>query len=365
MSSGGLPVSYEPRFMKRALELAASADAAVQPNPYVGAVAVREGRIVGEGFHSRFGEAHAEVKALDIDERLAEGCDLYVTLEPCSHHGKTPPCTDLIIKKKVRAVYAAMEDPNPLVAGEGFRKLKKAGVEVRVGFQEKKARELNRIFIKNILQKRPYIILKYAMTADGYIATCTGDSKWISCEESREVVHRLRHNVKGIMVGAGTVLRDNPRLSARLNPRGWQPVKVIYDPLGEISSPEFHVFEGKGVILTQQEKYLDIKGFRNYTLPGGSALSGREFTEVLWKEGLYSLLVEGGAHTIHTLLEAGLVDEVVVFIAPRILGGGLSPAGGRGVPKMEMARPLKDPVWRKVGEDIMLKGKCHDVYGPH
>lgn len=358
-------MSYDPRFMKRALELAASADAAVQPNPYVGAVAVKGEKIVGEGFHSRFGEAHAEVKALDMDDRLAEGCELYVTLEPCSHHGKTPPCTDLIIRKKVRAVYAAMEDPNPLVAGRGLRQLKNAGIEVRAGFLEKKARELNRIFIKNILQKKPYIILKYAMTADGYIATCAGDSKWISCEESREEVHRIRHNVKGIMVGAGTVLRDNPRLTARLDPKGWQPAKVVFDPRGEIPSPDFHVFEGKGIILTGQEKYLDIKGFRNYTLSGSSALSGKDFTDVLWKEGLSSLLVEGGAHTIHTLLEADLADEVVVFIAPRILGGGLSPAGGRGAAEMALARPLMNPVWRRVGEDIMLKGMCHDVYRPH
>jgi len=351
--------------MRRALELAASADAAVQPNPYVGAVVVKEGKIVGEGFHSRFGEAHAEVKALNIDEHLAEGSELYVTLEPCNFHGKTPPCTELIIRKKVRAVYAAIEDPNPLVAGRGLNRLKRAGIEVRAGFQVKRARELNRIFIKNILQRKPYIILKYAMTADGYIATCTGDSQWISCEESREEVHRIRHNVKGIMVGAGTVLRDNPRLTARLFPQGWQPFKVIFDPRGEISSPSFHVFEGEGVIFTEQEKYLDIKGFRNYTLPRGSALSSPDFADVLWKEGLSSLLVEGGAHTIHALLDADLADEVVVFIAPRILGGGVSPAGGQGAPEMAKARLLKNAVWRRVGEDIMLKGMCHDVYRPH
>jgi len=357
-------VSYNPLFMKRAFALAARGDGAVQPNPYVGAVAVKEGRVVGEGYHASFGGPHAEVQALSIDSRLAEGCELYVTLEPCNHYGKTPPCTELIIQKKVKAVYAAMKDPNPLVSGQGLRRLKEAGVLVQAGFQEKKARKMNRVFIKNILDKEPYVILKYAMTADGYIASCNGDSRWISCEESRQEVHLIRHNVKGIMVGAGTIIKDNPRLTARIDPEGWQPRKIVYDPRGDLIG-DLHPLNGEALILTEGEKYLDREGFRNYTLPKDPAAFRAAFYEVLWKEGVTSLLVEGGSFTIHRMFEADAVDEVVVFIAPKLLGGGLSPSGGKGFTSIEQARKLLETSWQKVGEDMMMKGFFRDVYRTH
>ncbi len=219
------------KFMLRALDLAKKGRGFVNPNPMVGAVLVKNGKIIGEGYHTAFGKPHAEVEALQNATKNVAGATAYITLEPCSHYGKTPPCAVALIEAKIKTAVIAMLDPNPLVSGRGVQLLEEAGIEVIVGVEEDKAKEFNKVFLKYITSKTPYVLLKTAMTLDGKIATQTGDSRWISSEISREKVHKLRHELMGIMVGINTVLQDNPSLDCRLEGSVRQPVKIIVDSL--------------------------------------------------------------------------------------------------------------------------------------
>lgn len=363
-------------YMRRALELAKLGRGMTSPNPMVGAVVVKNGKVLGEGFHRMVGKPHAEVEALKkVSEADAAGSTIYVTLEPCNHHGRTPPCTDLLISRRIARVVVAHSDPNPLVAGQGFRALKKAGIKVDTGLLEAEARRLNEAFITYHTLKRPFIIAKWAMTLDGRIATESGHSKWITNEKSRMFVHEVRSSVDAVMVGIGTVLQDNPMLNVRLtdyNRR--QPKRVIVDgnlriPLRAKCLENAHI--GECIIATTdvapQDKIarLEDNGHVVLKLKGRRGLMDlRELIARLREFEIQSLLCEGGSSMHGGLLTARLVDKVIAFVAPKVVGGdhAKSPISGWGVPGMKKALILENVVTRTFDEDVCLEGY---VTGPY
>lgn len=348
-------VVMEERYMARALELAAKAKGRTSPNPLVGAVLVKEGQIVGEGFHEKAGGPHAEAVALERAREGAQGADLYVNLEPCSHYGRTPPCAERIIQAGVRRVYAAMVDPNPKVAGRGLAMLREAGIEVHVGCMEREARRLNEVFIKYITTGRPFILLKTAMSLDGKIATHTGDSRWISSAPSREMVHRLRDELDGIMVGSNTVLQDDPQLTTRLPQGGRDPVRIIIDSQGKIP-PTAKVFRPGRVIWATTKAVPAPPHVEVITFPGPKIDLGR-LSEELGRREITSVLLEGGGGLNDAALKAGIVDKVMFFIAPLLIGGqGPTPIGGQGVDRIKDAYRLTDMELTRVDDDILITG---------
>lgn len=354
-------------FMKRALQLAEQGSGFVNPNPMVGAVLVKNGKIIGEGYHTAYGKAHAEIEALRNASTDTEGASIYVTLEPCSHYGKTPPCAEALIKAKIAKVIIAMLDPNPLVSGRGVKMLEAAGVDVIVGVQQKAAESLNKVFLKYITTQLPYVLLKTAMTLDGKIATQTGDSRWVSGEVSRQKVHTLRHNLMGIMVGINTILQDNPRLNCRLESKNVrQPVKIIVDSL--LRTPlDAAVWErGERIIIgttTQPSEELKQK-YRNkgatIIVAGEQQVNLTLLMQKLGKKGIDSILLEGGATLNGSALRDGLVDEVWTFVASKMVGGALAPTsvGGEGVLQMKDAYAFETMTAEASGEDWLLKAKC-------
>jgi diaminohydroxyphosphoribosylaminopyrimidine deaminase/5-amino-6-(5-phosphoribosylamino)uracil reductase len=353
-------------WMRRALELAERGRGHVEPNPLVGAVVVRDGRLVGEGWHQRFGQAHAEVNGLAAAGESARGADLYVTLEPCCHHGKTPPCTDAVLRAGIRRVVAAMQDPFPAVAGKGSALLRAAGVEVEVGLCQAEARRLNAPYLKLLGTGRPYVHAKWAMTLDGKIATRTGDSRWISNEESRRRVHQLRGRMDAIVAGIGTALADDPQLTAR-PPGPRTATRVVLDSRGRLP------LNGRLAGSTRQtpvlivtaapppEKVTDLRerGCEVLTLAGAD---GRVDVEALLAEmgrrRFTNVLVEGGAGVLGSFLDADAIDEVHVFIAPRLAGGAdaLTPVAGRGVEKIAEALRLTECRFEGVAGDLYVHG---------
>jgi len=356
----------EEIFMRRALALARRGYTA--PNPMVGAVLVKDGRVVGEGYHRRAGMPHAEVEALRRAGEKARGATLYVTLEPCSHWGRTPPCADALIEAGVRCVYAAMQDPNPQVAGKGFEKLREAGIEVQVGVLEERARQLNEIFIKYHTTGMPFVTVKAAMSLDGKIATHTGDSKWITDEPARRLVHRLRARHDAVMVGVGTVLKDDPLLTVRL-PRIKEPLhrlRVIVD--SRLRCPEeaqvLRVEDSPTLIATTESAPPDKiarlreRGVEIAVLPAdGGRVDLRALIAMLAQRGVTGVLCEGGGTLIAALFAQRLVDKVVFFYAPRIIGGRDAPTAveGDGCAYMEGCLRLDRVYWRKVGRDMMVQ----------
>jgi diaminohydroxyphosphoribosylaminopyrimidine deaminase / 5-amino-6-(5-phosphoribosylamino)uracil reductase len=354
------------RWMKRALELAERGRGHVEPNPLVGAVIVRDGQLFGEGWHQKYGLAHAEVKALAAAGTNVQGATLYVTLEPCCHHGKTPPCTDAVLAAGITRVVAAMPDPFPLVAGKGADLLRSAGVAVEVGVCEPEARRLNAPYLTLLQKGRPYIHAKWAMTLDGKIATRCRDSKWISGEASRRVVHDIRGRMDAILVGIGTVLADDPRLTARpAHPRN--PARIVLDSKGRIplesqlvatagQVPTF-VFtttampEAKRQALTARSCGVEVVG-------GSPCPDPAEVLQRLGQWRFTNVLVEGGAGILGSFLDAGLIDEVHVFIAPILAGGesALSPIGGSGVEKIAGALRLTEVEVGDFDGDLYLHG---------
>jgi diaminohydroxyphosphoribosylaminopyrimidine deaminase/5-amino-6-(5-phosphoribosylamino)uracil reductase len=337
--------------MRQALALAARGRGHVEPNPMVGAVVVRDGVRVGEGWHQRFGGPHAEVFALAAAGDAARGATLYVTLEPCCHFGKTPPCTDAVIAAGVRRVVAAMADPFPKVAGGGIALLRDAGVEVEVGVCEAEARRLNAPYLKLVGTGRPYVHAKWAMTLDGKIATRTGDSKWISNEASRRRVHELRGRMDAILVGSGTALADDPQLTAR--PAGPRvPARIVLDRRGRLS-PDSHL------VRTAREVPTIVVGQGNPALveviPSGSIA---ELLDELGRRRFTNVLVEGGGEVLGSFLDAGEIDEVHVFIAPRLAGGTLARGPVLGVGVERMADALRLAAWEveTVEGDVYLRG---------
>ncbi len=311
--------------MQRALELAQLGLSSVSPNPMVGCVIVYNDRIIGEGWHQKYGEPHAEVNAINsvVDKSLLSKSALYVNLEPCAHHGKTPPCADLIASFNIKEVKIANVDTNPLVGGKGIEKLKAAGVRVTTGILEEEARELNKRFFTSIEKKRPYIILKWAQTADGFIARKNYDSKWISGEESRKLVHKWRSEEDAIMVATHTAHYDNPRLDVR-DWSGESPLRVVIDKKLELSDT-LNLFDGTVPTICYNLHKNDKKEGIEWVKVSESILMESLLTD-LNKRGINSLIVEGGAALHKSLLDAHLWDEARVFVSETIFGGGIDAA---------------------------------------
>ncbi len=362
-------MDVDERFMWAALDLARRGRGSTSPNPMVGAVVVRDGKIVGTGYHQAAGAAHAEVKALRKAGEDARGAVLYVNLEPCAHQGRTPPCVDAIIRAGINKVVAAMEDPNPLVAGSGFQKLEQAGIKVKRGVLQDKALRLNEVYVKFITTGRPFVIVKTAVTADGKTATRTGHSRWISGEKARAFVHRLRHNSDAIAVGIETVLRDDPRLTARLEGGGGRdPLRVIVDSRARLPL-DAHVIGSASrasVLLAttaaappDKVRLLQEKGVEVLPLPEREGrVDLAALLQKLGERGICQLLVEGGGNLNYSLLELGLVDKLMLFIAPLIVGGRESPTSfeGGGVAEIDQAWRLEELEIKQYDGDLLMIG---------
>lgn len=360
--------ALDVQYMQQALDLARGGLGWVSPNPLVGSVIVDQGVVVGQGFHQQFGGPHAEVHALRAAGDRARGSTLYVTLEPCSHTGKTPPCADAVIAAGVSRVVAAMRDPNPLVAGRGLARLAAAGLAVTVGVCEDTAQRLNEAFIKHVTTRRPFVTLKSAITLDGKIATRTGASQWITGEAARHEGHRLRHAADAIVVGIGTVLQDNPRLTTRLpEQRCSHPLRVIVDSTLQVPShaqvldvaPDCRTLIATTARAASAPiEQLRVRGVEVVCLPAYD--DGRVDLDALWgylgERGIASVLVEGGATLSAALLQRRLVDKVLFFVAPKIIGGdGLSVVGSCGVATMEQVITLRALGSQRLGEDVLLE----------
>lgn len=352
--------------MKIAIEEAKKGMGYTSPNPMVGAVVVKDGKIISKDYHHKCGEFHAERNALlKCDD--ASGADLYVTLEPCCHQGKTPPCTDIIIEKGIKRVFMGSSDPNPLVAGKGKEILEKNGIEVISGVMKEECDSLNDVFFHYITTKTPYVVMKYAMTADGKIATVTGASKWITGEEARNSVHYDRHRYSGIMAGIGTVLADDPMLNCRI-PGGKGPVRIICD--SSLRTPlESNIVKTTAEIPTIIATVIDDENrYREYeekgvkiirTLPENGRVNLRELMIKLGAMNIDSILLEGGAGLNFSALQAGIVNRVKCYIAPKIFGGetAKTPVGGKGVELPSNAFMLGEPSITHYGEDILIEWK--------
>jgi diaminohydroxyphosphoribosylaminopyrimidine deaminase/5-amino-6-(5-phosphoribosylamino)uracil reductase len=353
-------------YMGLAIKLALKAKGLTSPNPMVGAVVVKNGRIIGRGYHEKAGLAHAEVLALDEAGNDAKGASLYVTLEPCTHFGRTPPCVDRIIQSKIKEVIIGMVDPNPLNNGKGIQILKNHKIKVEVGIREEELRQINAAFIKYITKRLPLVTIKVAQSLDGKIATRTGESKWITSDKSRNYSHRIRRNYDAVMVGVNTVRRDNPKLDAWFARK--QPIKIVID--SQLSTPQdANIFANNSKviivtvtprpgqetenrnILSQKAKVLEVKEkFGQINL--------KDMFKTLARLEITSVLVEGGGTLIGSLFDEGLVDKVLFFISPKIIGGkeGVSSVMGKGIGRLDSAVVLKNLKLRRFKEDILVEG---------
>ncbi|WP_448587647.1 bifunctional diaminohydroxyphosphoribosylaminopyrimidine deaminase/5-amino-6-(5-phosphoribosylamino)uracil reductase RibD [Thermocrinis sp.] len=352
----------DEHFMEIALQLARERKGLTHPNPTVGCVIVKDGKIIAQANHEKAGKPHAEAKALEIAGKEAEGSTLYVTLEPCTHWGRTPPCTDAIIKAKVKRVVIATLDPNPLVSGKGAEKLRQAGIEVRVGVLEDQAKRLNEDFFTYITKKRPYITLKFAQSIDGSLATKSFHSKWISSEESRKHAHRLRSEATAILVGINTVLRDDPRLTVRAFEWERNPHRIVLDPKLKIPM-DCHLVkdkEAKTIVITASENKEKIKALEDEGVEVLLAeyqegmLNLREVLRELYFKEVMHLLVEGGARTLTGFLKEGFYDKLCVFVAPMVIGEGVR-IGDLGVRKVEEGIKLRLRDVRLFQEDVFME----------
>ncbi|GAB4350572.1 MAG: bifunctional diaminohydroxyphosphoribosylaminopyrimidine deaminase/5-amino-6-(5-phosphoribosylamino)uracil reductase RibD [Candidatus Abyssubacteria bacterium] len=357
------------KHMARALELAEKGRGFTSPNPMVGAVIVKDGRVIAEGYHQRFGEAHAEVNALRQAGEAARGATLYVTLEPCCHFGKTPPCTRAVIEAGVTRVVMAMEDPHPRVAGKGRAELERAGIAVETGVLEDRARRLNEWFSKYVTTGMPFFTAKAAMTLDGKIATRTGHSRWITGEAAREYVHWLRAGVDAVMVGSRTVEADDPLLTTRMGAveNGRDAVRVIVDGDARCS-PARRVFGLKSAGATvvavkttaneERKRALRNAGADVVEIePRGDKVDLVELARLLGARSIASVLVEGGGGLLAAALEAGIIDKVLFFVAPKIIGGkdAPTPVEGVGVERMDDAIRVGNVSVRRFGDDVLIE----------
>lgn len=338
--------AQDEKYIRLALTLAEKAKGLTSPNPCVGAVVVKNSRIIGRGYHRRAGGPHAEIYALRQAGRRANGATLYVSLEPCCHYGRTPPCVDAIASSGIKRVVAAMKDPNPLNNGKGIAALKRCGIRTDVGILEKRARQLNEAFIKHITKNMPFVTVKVVQSLDGKIATRTGDSKWISGAIARRFVHRLRSKVDAIIVGSRTLLKDDPLLTARIKGRDVkQPLRVILCGGSKIPSSS-RILNSKGgeVILVKPRK--------------DGRVEIRSLLKDLAKRGVTHVLIEGGGEVIASAFEAKVVDKVCFVISPKIIGGrqAVTSVEGIGADKVSKAIEIKAAAARKLGDDFMLEG---------
>ncbi|WP_411333315.1 bifunctional diaminohydroxyphosphoribosylaminopyrimidine deaminase/5-amino-6-(5-phosphoribosylamino)uracil reductase RibD [Metabacillus indicus] len=349
-------------YMMTALRLAEQGIGQTSPNPHVGAAVVKDGRIVGLGAHLKAGEPHAEVHAIRMAGAEAEGSTVYVTLEPCSHHGKTPPCADLLIQSKVRRVVVAVEDPNPAVAGRGIRKLRNAGIEVELGVSKEEAAELNKIFFHYIKKKRPFVTLKWAGSLDGKTATVTGESKWITGKEARKDVHSYRERHDAILTGIETVIKDNPSLTCRTEHAKKQPVRIVLDT--HLRIPETAAVLNDGLAETwliagsgaPAEKVNRLEKKAKVIKMNTPFIKMEELLQTLGEMGVTSLFVEGGATVHGSFIESGMYNEVISYTAPVLIGGEGAPslAGGTGIKEINKAIRLKIKSAELIGEDLKL-----------
>ncbi|RLB43878.1 MAG: bifunctional diaminohydroxyphosphoribosylaminopyrimidine deaminase/5-amino-6-(5-phosphoribosylamino)uracil reductase RibD [Deltaproteobacteria bacterium] len=362
------PEELDTRFMRMALTEARKGVGRTSPNPVVGAVIVRKGEVIAKGYHKKVGGPHAEISALEKLGYKAEGCTLYVTLEPCNHYGRTPPCTVAIIRSGISRVVVGMKDPNPNVKGGGCKYLSAQGIEVKVGILEEECRRINESYIKYVQTGRPFVLLKCALTLDGWMATRTGHSKWITGSASRGFVHRLRQGADAVMVGVGTVIKDNPLLTARNGiKQSRQPLRVILD--SNLRSPiNARIFkttnEGPVMVVVGSRckdspkmdklKKMGVEIVKSPMRKGMVDLSA--LMDILGGKEIMTLMVEGGARLNHSLISGKLVDKFYIFLAPRLLrgGDGLPMCTGRGPARIDGGLPLRDLRLRKFDQDIMV-----------
>ena len=341
-------------FMKRALDLARRGRGRTSPNPLVGAVIVKAGRVIGEGYHQKAGTPHAEIHALNAAGENARGATLYTTLEPCCHWGRTPPCTEALLRADIAQVYVAEVDPNPSVAGKGIRQLQDVGIRVYVGVCAEEAAELNEIHRKYIQTGKPFVILKTAVSLDGKIATTSGESQWITSEASRQRGHEIRDTVDAILVGRGTVVRDNPALTTRLqNKEGRDAIRIVLDSHGKTPTDArvFNSESNAGVIVavtpeapTQNVRGLEKAGAEAITVPEAHGkVCFERLMEILGEREITSVLIEGGGEINASAVAAGVVDKVMCFIAPKLIGGRNAPGpiGGEGIANLSEASHLQ------------------------
>ena len=366
-------ISADTKYMKRALTLARKGIGRTSPNPVVGCVIVKDGAIIGEGWHKKAGEPHAEIHALEMAGIAAEKSDVYVTLEPCCHSGKTPPCSEALIRAGVKRVVAGMLDPNPLVSGGGVAALKLAGIETSCGILEDDCRAINLPFIKHVTTGMPYVTYKCAMTLDGNIATITGESRWISCEESRKYVHRMRSRMDAVMVGVDTIIADNPQLTVR-HVRGKNPLRVIVDT--RLRTPEsVNVLNGELssrtiIATTEADPRVHFRYLKQgVTIMVCAEYDGRVSMEDLLQNlgsmGVQSILLEGGSRLAGNMLQHALIDEMVLFVAPKIIGSnGFAPFNLQGVTSMAQAIKLEFTDVRRSGSDIVVTARPERLCSP-
>ncbi len=364
--------------MNRAIELAKKGAGGVNPNPFVGAVIVKENRIIGEGWHAKFGEFHAERNALKNAKERGEdvsGSEMYVTLEPCCHQGHQPPCTEAILSSGIKRVYVGSDDPNPLVAGKGLEFLRKHGIEVITHVMKTECDELNDVFFHYISYKMPYVIYKYAMTLDGKNSSYTGDAKWVSNEKSRQKTHEMRNLYTSIMVGIGTVIADDPMLDTRYIDGGRNPIRIVVDS-------KLRIPENSKIISTSEkirtivacsdcaknekkEKIMMLEQNKVEVISASSSAADKVDVKVLLKKigeiGIDSVMLEGGGTLAWSFVNENLIDEIHIFIAPKIIGGenAGTPVKGKGFEKMQMAREFSLCSMEKIGSDVELIYKKH------
>lgn len=361
-------LSYDEKYMRLAMQLAGNAIGRTSPNPLVGAVIVKDNRVVGCGWHRKAGTPHAEVHALNQAGELAQGADVYVTLEPCAHYGKTPPCAKALVEAKVKNVYGGLLDVNPKVAGKGFKILEDAGIHVEYGFLQDELRKQNEVFFKWIEHKKPFIVLKAAMTLDGKIATATGQSKWITNETSRAYGYKLRDIYDGIMVGINTVIEDNPMLTARVD-GGKNPIRIVVDSSLKIDINANVVQDksAKTIIATtdkaDKDKILKLQAQDVDVIvvdkDENDKVDIEKLLDILGQQNICSILVEGGATLSGSFVAKKLIDKVYFFIAPKIVGGkeAKTPVAGTGILNLQEALALKDIQIEKIEEDILIIGR--------
>ncbi|WP_411342959.1 bifunctional diaminohydroxyphosphoribosylaminopyrimidine deaminase/5-amino-6-(5-phosphoribosylamino)uracil reductase RibD [Paenibacillus sp. WLX1005] len=351
-------------YMSLALDMAERAQGQTEINPVVGCVVVKDGRVVGIGAHLKRGTGHAEVHALNMAGDEAEGATAYVTLEPCSHYGKTPPCSDRLIKEKVKRVVVAAVDPNPQVAGSGIERLRSHGIEVVTGVLAKRSERLNETFNKYITTQLPFVTLKTASTLDGRLASRTGDSKWISNAAARERVHGMRHRHQGIMVGIGTVLADDPELTTRTEVPGLHPVRIVIDSTLRIPDAArlLDISVAPTIIVTtvsaskERISQLEARGVRVIVSGEGQHVDLKQAMTLLGKLEISSILLEGGGQLNGAMLEAGLVDRITLFFAPKLIGGHISTFTFDGFDKMNQAVTLDELEVETLDDNVCISG---------
>lgn len=354
-------------YIKLAIEIAKKGYGKVSPNPLVGCIIVKNDRILGAGFHEKFGSKHAEVNAIEKAGNSVEGATLYSNLEPCSHFGKTPPCVDLIITSKIKKVVIGTLDMNPKISGKGVKKLKAAGIEVKVGILENDCITLNKFFFKYITKKLPYVTLKAAQTIDGKIADKAGESSWISSVPSRKYVHSLRAKYDAVLVGAGTVEKDDPKLTVRLT-EGRNPKRIILDP--DLSLKLNHkIFERNSdknlIVITSKKSIGKKRRINKLNSLGVTILFAKEEKEdrinlknalrEMQKIGIASVLVEGGSQVFTSFIKENLFDEIITFISPKILGCGVPVVGNLGIKQLQKSLKIKINNVEKIGDDVLVE----------